>query len=71
MGDAFSPIKGKCMWWREQDVDEDIHDIRLTDPERRVRCWCFVEGKVWVEQSKVVPADCPDARHCRYYIKNW
>lgn len=71
MGDAFSAIRGKCTWWREQDVEEDLWDPQLTKDKRRVRCWCFVEGKSWTVATADVPAECPDSRHCRYYIKHW
>jgi len=71
VGDAFSPIRGKCTWWREHDVDEDTWDTRLRESEKRVQCWCFVEGRTWTVTRADVPPDCPDARHCRYYIKHW
>jgi hypothetical protein len=69
MTNAYTPIKGKCIWWREFAVDEDLWDTRLKDGERRVYCSCFVEGKGWYNQRKNVPGNCPDNRHCRYYIK--
>jgi len=71
VGDAFSPIRGKCTWWREQDIDEDIWDTRLPTHAQRVDCWCFVEGRKWTITRGDVPLDCPDARHCRYHIKHW
>ncbi|PKQ16653.1 MAG: hypothetical protein CVT67_04480 [Actinobacteria bacterium HGW-Actinobacteria-7] len=71
MGDAYTPVRGKCTWWREMIVDEDVHNVRLKAGERRVTCSCFVEGKVWSSVEDDVPSDCPDAKHCRYYIKCW
>lgn len=69
VSDAFTPVKNKCTWWRESLVEEDKYDVRLKPGERRVHCTCFVEGKVWTHIADEVPAECPDARHCRYYIK--
>lgn len=70
MSDAYSPIKGKCTWWRELPVDEDRWSVRLKDDEKRVSCSCFVEGKGWTFAHGDLPADCPDARHCRYHIRH-
>lgn len=70
MTDAYAPIKGKCTWWRERPVEDDIYDTRLKDEERRIACSCFVEGKGWTFETAEVPSDCPDSRHCRYYIKH-
>lgn len=70
VGDAYTPVKNKCTWWREAPVDEDRWDTRLKAGERRVECSCFVEGKAWTFTENELPADCPDSRHCRYYIKN-
>lgn len=69
MSDAFTPVKNKCTWWRESPVEEDKYDVRLKPGERRVYCSCFVEGKAWTHPADEVPSDCPEARHCRYYIK--
>lgn len=71
MSDAYTPIRGKCMWWRETPVDEDIYDVRLREDEKRVHCSCFVEGRVWTHSRGDVPADCSEWKHCRYYIKHW
>lgn len=71
MGDAFTPVRGKCTWWREMPVEEDAHDIRLQDGERRIACSCFVEGMAWVFTADEVPSECSEAKHCRYYIKSW
>ena len=70
VGDAYTPIKGKCTWWREKPVDDDVYDARLKDDERRVTCSCFVEGKGWIFESAELPSDCPDCRACRYYIRH-
>lgn len=70
MSDGFTPIKGKCTWWREKMREDDRWDIMLKDPERRVECTCFVEGEAWTYPAKDVPSDCPLRLHCRYYIKN-
>lgn len=71
MSDAFSPIRGKCMWWRETAVDEDVYDVRLREDEKRVNCACFVEGHLWIHSRGEVPPDCTEWKHCRYYIKHW
>jgi hypothetical protein len=71
MTDGFSPLKGKCTWWRERAVEDDIWDTRLKPAQKRIDCFCFVEGKGWKYPTADVPADCPDERHCRYYIRHW
>lgn len=71
MTDQYTPVRGKCTWWREISVEEDIYDVRLKDEERRVHCSCFVEGKMWSFVRAEIPAECPDNKHCRYYIKHW
>lgn len=71
MSDRFSPIKGKCTWWREYPVDDDVWDSRLKPDQKRIECTCFVEGKAWTLARGDVPSDCPDNRHCRYYIKTY
>ena len=68
--DAYSPVKGKCLWWREIPNEEDKYDVRLKPHEKRIYCSCFVEGKGWTVTQGEVPPDCPDQRPCRYYIKN-
>lgn len=70
MSDAYTPIKGKCTWWREHPVEDDLWDPRLKEHERRVDCSCFVEGVVWTFTKEEVPSECPDNRHCRYYIRH-
>ncbi len=69
MSDGYVPVKGKCTWWREMPSEDDRFDSRLKKGERRVMCSCFVEGKGWALTQDKVPADCPEYRHCRYYIK--
>ena len=68
--DGYSPVKGKCKWWREQLNEEDRFDPRLKKGQRRVMCTCFVEGDYWVFTEDELPGDCPHARSCRYYIKH-
>lgn len=70
MADGYSPIKGKCTWWREMPVDDDVYDTRVKDDQKRISCSCFVEGKGWVVPRAELPSDCPESRHCRYYIKH-
>lgn len=70
MSDGYTPIRGKCIWWRERSVLEDTYDSRLKDGERRVTCSCFVEGNVWTFTRDEVPVDCPDSRRCRYFIRH-
>jgi hypothetical protein len=66
--DSYSPIRGKCVWWREVPHADDTFDSRLKDSEKRVECSCFVEGFGWVFETKDVPAECPNHRACRYYV---
>ncbi|HSK48509.1 MAG TPA: hypothetical protein VLA05_11010 [Coriobacteriia bacterium] len=70
MSSAFAPIKGKCTWWRESPVDEDVWDPRVKDAEKRVYCSCFVEGEGWMFGRSEVPENCPQNRRCRYYIRH-
>jgi hypothetical protein len=67
--DPYRPVKGKCKWWREQLHPEDEFDARLKSEQKRVVCTCFVEGHYWTVNVPELPSDCPDFRHCRYYIK--
>lgn len=69
MRDPYAPVRGKCTWWREVPNAQDEHDIMLKAPDKRVDCTCFVEGSVWSFPTCDVPAECPEHRHCRYYIK--
>lgn len=66
--DEFSPIRGKCFYWREQLDDEDRYNTRVKKEDWRVVCTCFVEGTRWLYTASTVPDDCPDKRRCRYYI---
>lgn len=68
--DAYSPVRGKCTWWREVPVEEDAHNIMIKPDEKRVRCTCFVEGHFWTHQAREVPEDCPLSRSCRYFIRS-
>ncbi len=68
--DGFTPIKGKCTWWREVPKDEDTYDIRVKADDKRVTCTCFVEGRFWEYTTATVPPQCPMWRQCRYYIKH-
>lgn len=70
MSDGFTPIKGKCTWWRERANEEDSFNTRLKAELRRVDCSCFVEGDVWEYTAAELPADCPKYKSCRYYIKH-
>lgn len=69
--DEFSPLPGKCYYWREQVSPDDLYDSRLQKNDWRVQCSCFVEGKGWTYTVAAVPSDCPDKRRCRYYIQHW
>ncbi len=68
--DAYTPIKGKCMWWRETMVEEDAHDIMVKPEDKRIHCTCFVEGYQWTHARNELPEDCPNTRKCRYYIRS-
>ena len=68
--DAYTPIKGKCTWWRECLKEDDRYDIMIKDADKRIDCSCFVEGFVWQFPKSEVPADCPKNRSCRYYIRH-
>ena len=71
MSGWYTPVKGKCTWWRESLHDDDAHDMMVKKPDQRVQCMCMVEGKSWTFTNADIPLDCPESRHCRYYIKNW
>jgi hypothetical protein len=70
MSDGYAPIRKKCTYWRERRNEDDRWDPRTAKDDKRVECSCFVEGKLWLLTAATVPSDCPDRRHCRYYIKN-
>ena len=71
MSGWYTPVKGKCTWWRESLHDDDVDNTTIKQPNKRVQCMCMVEGKGWTLIRSEVPTDCPDSRICRYYIKNW
>lgn len=70
MSDAYTPIRGKCRWWRELPIDDDLWNTRLAKEMRRTECTCFIEGRGWVFTQRELPDDCPEKRACRYYIKH-
>lgn len=67
--DGFSPINGKCRFWRESAEVDDQYNTTIKKDDKRVVCTCFVEGDMWVVAKKDTPADCPKRYHCRYYIR--
>ncbi|KAF0206815.1 MAG: hypothetical protein Q8S43_03810 [Actinomycetota bacterium] len=67
--DAYTPIKGKCRFWREAPEMDDLYNTAIKKDDKRVVCTCFVEGDMWVVPTKDTPSDCPKHRMCRYYIK--
>lgn len=71
MSDGYAPIRQKCTFWRERAWEDDRWDMSLKKADKRVECSCFVEGKIWMVTASVVPSDCPDRVHCRYYIKHY
>jgi hypothetical protein len=70
MSGWYTPVKNKCTWWRESIHDDDRHDTSVKLAEKRVQCMCMIEGQGWTFPHAEVPADCPEARRCRYYIKS-
>jgi len=67
--DAFSPVKGKCRFWRESSEIDDLYNMSIKAEDKRVVCTCFVEGDMWVMPAKDTPVDCPTRYKCRYYIR--
>ncbi len=67
--DAFSPIPGKCQFWREQPDEDDRYDSSIRFEDKRVRATCWIDGELWVVTNATVPSDCPKRMQCRYYIK--
>ncbi|GAV32096.1 MAG: hypothetical protein H5T75_01030 [Coriobacteriia bacterium] len=67
--DAYSPIKGKCQFWREQPDEDDAYSLSVKPEDKRIRCTCWVDGDLWVFKASEVPSDCPRRMQCRYYIK--
>jgi hypothetical protein len=70
VSDGYTPIAGKCTWWRERPLDEDIWAYRLNEEQKRVTCSCFVEGYVWTVERADIPLDCERSRMCKYYIRH-
>ncbi|MDA3936350.1 MAG: hypothetical protein PF636_05725 [Actinomycetota bacterium] len=68
--DPYTPIKGKCNWWRENLMEDDRYDTSIKDDDKRVACSCFVEGFFWEYRAADVPSNCPQNRSCRYYIRH-
>lgn len=68
--DAYAPIKGKCVWWREALDEEQRYNRNVRREDITVRCSCFVEGDFWTYRNADLPANCPRSRSCRYYIKH-
>ena len=69
--DANSPIRGKCVWWRETPNAEDRYDFDLKAPDKRTDCSCFVEGFMWTFKVSEVPNECPSSTSCRYFVKGY
>jgi hypothetical protein len=70
-GDPYSPIRGKCVWWREIPDVEDRFDVNVKPADKRVECSCFVEGYQWIFSTAEIPLECPRCRGCRYYVKGY
>jgi hypothetical protein len=70
-GDPYSPVRGKCVWWREIPNSEDRYDISVKPEKKRIDCSCFVEGYRWTFVTAEIPAECPRHRECRYYVKGY
>ena len=69
--DSFSPVRGKCVWWREIPNGEDLYDLGVKDADKRVECSCFIEGFQWTFTRLEVPIECPRNRSCRYFVKGY
>jgi len=67
--DAYSPVKGKCAFWRELPNDDDTWDHSVKKDDRRVTCTCFIDGDIWLKTVSTVPTDCPRRHKCRYYVR--
>lgn len=68
--DPYSPIKGKCAFWREHPNDDDVWDTSIKKENRRIMCTCFIDGDMWTRTEGTLPADCPKRFKCRYYVKS-
>jgi len=66
--DGYSPIRGKCTYWRERMNEEDRHSIMVKKEDKRVECTCFIEGYSWMHTASTVPKECPERFRCRYYV---
>ena len=67
---AYTPVRGKCVYWREAANMDDEYDITVKKPDKRVEGSCFVEGDLWRFTVSTAPKDCPNYLSCRYYIKS-
>lgn len=71
MSEGYTPIRGKCTWWRERAVEEDRYERRIKEEDKRFACSCFLEGEGWTYRQAEVPEDCPRSLHCRYWIRHY
>jgi hypothetical protein len=69
--DPYSPVRGKCVWWREVANLEDHWDSTVKPADKRYDCSCFVEGYQWSFVLAEIPAECPKANGCRYFVKGY
>jgi hypothetical protein len=69
--DSYAPVRGKCVWWREMANSEDRFDANLKPAEKRWDCSCFVEGYRWEFVFTEVPSECPNSRHCRFFVRGY
>jgi hypothetical protein len=69
--DNYSPVRGKCVWWREVPNSEDRHNANVKPAEKRTECSCFVEGYRWTFVLAEIPLECPRSRECRYFVKGY
>jgi len=69
--DAYSPVRGKCVWWREVPNNEDLWDSNVKPDNKRYDCSCFVEGYQWSFIFVELPSDCPKSNACRYFVKGY
>jgi len=69
--DAYAPVRGKCVWWREVPNSEDIYNLDVKEPDKRWDCSCFVEGFQWTFPLAEVPVECPKSNQCRYFVRGY
>ncbi len=69
MSGWYTPIRGKCTWWRESADEDDEYNANVKVANKKVKCVCGVEGQGWTFIRADVPPNCPEAFRCRYYIK--